>query len=488
MTEDTIFAFASGAGRAAIGVFRLSGPKVRDIVEAMTAPGSPHGEGIVALQPRYAQLVKFIDPRSKDIIDQGLVLWFPSPASFTGEDAAEFHIHGGPAVQAAFVQAFGKMEGLRPAVPGEFTRRAFLNGKLDLSAAEGLADLIDAETEAQRRQAVRLMSGRLRGQVSRWRAVLLEAAALIEGEIDFSDEADVPKAVAGRLRDLLMPLRADLTKELSARAAERIRDGLTIVIAGPPNAGKSTLMNALARRDVAIVSEHAGTTRDTIEVHLDIEGLPITLIDTAGLRESADPVEQIGMSRARERSKDADLVLWLSEAEAPIAPDPALLKTQVWPVFTKADLAQRGSAPDPHPEERAKLASRRMEKPRPSPFEPAAAQPPQGERLSSIEADMGLSISAATGEGVDQLVEKLGAFAISATFNGEAGLITRERHRQAFGAAASALERILADLNRPIEFLAEDLRLATRALESLVGGVDVEDVLGEIFSRFCVGK
>jgi tRNA modification GTPase len=484
MTKDTIFAFASGAGRAAIGVFRLSGPKSGDVVEALAGSLPP---------PRHAKLTNFIDPKSKDIIDQGLVLWFPAPASFTGEDAAEFHIHGGRAVQAAFVQAFGKIEGLRPAAPGEFTRRAFLNGKLDLSTAEGLADLIDAETEAQRRQAIRQMSGRLRERALAWRALLLEAAALIEGEIDFADEADVPKAVASRLRDLLMPLLADLKKELSDHAAERIRDGLTIVIAGPPNAGKSTLMNALARRDVAIVSEHAGTTRDTIEVHLDIEGLPITLIDTAGLRESADPVEQIGMSRARERSKNADLVLWLSEAGATVSPDPGLSKTDVWPIWTKADLIQNGSAHDPHPEERPKGASRRMKGVtdtaiRPSPFETAASQPPQREGLQLVQLQPGLKISAATGEGVDRLVEKLGAFAKSAILSGETGLITRERHRQAFASAASALERILADLNRPIEFLAEDLRLATRALESLVGGVDVEDILGEIFSRFCVGK
>lgn len=443
MTEDTIFAFASGVGRVAIGVFRLSGPKTGAVVEVLTGSLPP---------PRHAKLTNFVDPQSKDIIDQGLLLWFPGPASFTGEDAAEFHIHGGPAVQVAFAQAFGKIEGLRLAAPGEFTRRAFLNGKLDLSAAEGLADLIDAETEAQRRQAVRQMSGRLRDRTLAWRAVLLEAAALIEGEIDFSDEADVPKAVIGRLCDLLMPLLADLKKELSGRAAERIRDGLTIVIAGPPNAGKSTLLNALARRDVAIVSEHAGTTRDTIEVHLDIDGLPITLIDTAGLRESADPVEQIGMFRARERSKDADLVLWLSEAGAPAAPDPALAKAELWTLLTKSDL---------WPKNKDKKIP--------------------GQKTT-------LSLSAATGVGLDQLVEKLGTFAKNVTLNGEAGLITRERHRQAFQTGAEALERILADLNRPIEFLAEDLRLAIQALESLVGGVDVEDILGEIFSRFCVGK
>lgn len=468
MTEDTIYAFASGAGRAAIGVFRLSGPKAGAVVEALT--GS-------LPQPRYARLTCFIDPLTAAAVDQGLVLWFPAPASFTGEDAAEFQVHGGPAVIAAFVQAFSRIEGLRPAKAGEFSRRAFLNGKLDLSAIEGLADLIDAETEAQRQQALRQVSGALRDQALHWRAKLLEAAALIEGEIDFSDEADVPKETMARVTAVLNPVLAELKKELEGRAAEIIRDGLTIIIAGPPNAGKSTLLNALARRDVAIVSEHAGTTRDLLEVRLDLDGLAITLIDTAGLRESADPVEQIGMKRARQRSQEADLILWLSEKGSSAGPDPALAPDKLWIITTKSDLKvlsfetlasqapqDEGSATTPpHPEEAPQAPSRRTEA-------------------------VKLSLSAETGENLDLLIEKIAAFAKNATLNGEAGLITRERHRQAFEAAAAALERMAAAGSRPIEFLAEDLRLAIRLLESLVGGVDVEDILGEIFSRFCVGK
>jgi tRNA modification GTPase len=438
MSSDTIYAFASGAGRAALGVFRLSGPKTRSIVEALTGTLPP---------PRHARLTRFRDPVTKDFLDRGLVLWFPAPASFTGEDCAEFHIHGGAAVQAAMVQAFGSIAGLRLAGPGEFTRVAFLNGKLDLSAVEGLADLIDAETQAQRRQALRQVSGVLREQALVWRASLLEASALLEGEIDFSDEADVPKQTLTRVIALLDPIITRLEKELGSHTGERIRDGVTILIAGPPNAGKSTLLNALARRDVAIVSEFAGTTRDLLEVHLDIHGVPVTLIDTAGLRESADPIEQIGMSRARARAKNADLVLWLNEKGAPVAPDPGLAGQELWVVSTKSDL-----------------------------------------RSSQLADDKALSVSAATGENLDRLIDRIAAFARSGTFAGEAGLVTRARHRQAFQSAAEALRRIVEDGLRPIEFLAEDLRLAARALESLVGGVDVEDILGEIFSRFCVGK
>jgi tRNA modification GTPase len=308
------------------------------------------------------------------------------------------------------------------------------------------------------------MRGNLKDQALLWRSSLLEASALIEGEIDFSDEADVPKHMTVRVCDLLTPILADLHRELNSRAGERIRDGLTVVIAGPPNAGKSTLLNALARRDIAIVSEHAGTTRDLLEVHLDMGGLPVTLIDTAGLRESTDPIERIGMSRARQRSKDANLVLWLSEKGIPVEPDAALARENLWVIFTKSDLAAS----------EGKFGA--------SSFETAPSA------LLQDEGFQMLSISAANGENLGLLIEKISAFARVLTSNGETGLITRERHRQMFQAAGSALERIVFDLARPIEFLAEDLRIATRALESLVGGVDVEDVLGEIFSRFCVGK
>ena len=266
-------------------------------------------------EPRAATLATLKDPATGEAIDSGLVLFFPAPRSFTGEDCAEFHIHGGRAVAQRLITTLAGFPGTRAAEPGEFTRRALLNGKLDLVEVEGLGDLIEAETEWQRRQALRQMQGSLSRAAERWRAALLEAAALVEAEIDFPDEGDVPQAPSRRVGALVRPVLQSLKAELAAGAAgERIRDGVTIVIAGPPNAGKSTLMNALARRDVAIVSQIAGTTRDAIEVHLDLGGCAATLIDTAGLRESRDAIELAGIARAVEKAKNADLVLWLSEA------------------------------------------------------------------------------------------------------------------------------------------------------------------------------
>jgi tRNA modification GTPase len=437
-TRDTIYALASGHGRAAIAVLRFSGASVRNIVASL-AGKQP--------EPRRASLVTFKDPASGVAIDRGLLVFFPGPASFTGEDCAEFHLHGGPAVIAALVGALRGFAKTRPAEAGEFTRRAFENGKLDLTEVEGLADLIAAETEAQRRQALRQAEGGLRQKAEAFRAALLEAAALIEAEIDFADEADVAPLARAKLARILAPVRADLEAALArAQAGERLRDGLVIVIAGPPNAGKSTLLNALARREAAIVSPIPGTTRDAIEVHLDIAGCPVTLIDTAGLRDPRDAVEKIGIARARTKAEAADLVLWLSEANAP-APHELPPDAKVWPILTKIDL---------YP-------------------------------VSSPGNDA-LALSAATGENLDLLIDRLADFALGATGGGELSLITRERHRKAFEAASAALQRAEQGLQGPVELLAEELRTAVRALEMLIGRVDVEDVLGEIFARFCIGK
>ncbi len=394
---------------------------------------------------RKASLATFADPASGEPIDRGLCLYFPAPASFTGEDCAEFHVHGGPAVIAALLAALANFPKTRPAEAGEFARRAFENGKLDLTEVEGLADLIDAETEMQRRQALRQTRGALRHKAESWRSKLLKAAALLEAEIDFADEADVAPLAREALAALLAPVQADLIAALAqGRAGEIIREGVTVVIAGPPNAGKSTLLNALARREAAIVSPLPGTTRDAIEVHLDIGGFAFVLIDTAGLRETADPIERIGVARARDRAEAADLILWLSETGAP-PPADLPVEVPVWPLHSKSDL-DGGAAPG---------------------F---------------------LAISAETGANLDLLTEKLAGFARAAAGQAEFGVITRERHRRAFLAAAAALDRTLAGIGGPVELLSEDLRTAIEALESLIGRIDVEDVLGEIFARFCIGK
>lgn len=439
-SQGTIFAISSGVGRSAVAIVRVSGPSVRESVE-LIAGSLP--------EPRKAVLKTFRNPATGEMIDRGLALFFPGPKSFTGEDCAEFHIHGGRASAAAMIEVLGAIKETRPADPGEFARRALVNGKMDLAAIEGLGDLIDAETEWQRRAALRQAEGALGREAQIWRGALIEALALLEAEIDFPEEEDTLSSPGrGKIAALLSPVFAGLKAQLSiARESERLREGVQIVIAGPPNAGKSALLNALTRRDVAIVSPFAGTTRDTIEVHLDLGGCPLTLIDTAGLRECADAIEEIGIFRAREKAKSADLVLWLSEARAAVAP--AIQSTEIWAVFTKSDLLAQ-----------ADKRSRGQE----------------------------LCISAKTGENIDLLLRRLEEFAHTSLGDGCTGLIARERHRQCFAAAAEALARILDDPNTPAELAADDLRHAIFALQRLTGAVDVEDILDEIFSRFCIGK
>ncbi|MBS0536349.1 MAG: tRNA uridine-5-carboxymethylaminomethyl(34) synthesis GTPase MnmE [Proteobacteria bacterium] len=291
------------------------------------------------------------DPRSGEIIDEALALWFPGPNSETGEDVAELQAHGGPAVIAAILEALGSIDGLRMAEPGEFTRRGFENGKLDLTAVEGLADLVAAETEGQRRQAFRQMKGLLGDRAETWRQRLIQALALVEARIDFSDEADVPEDLVGPALAIAQELRDEIGTALAdGGRGERLREGLVVAIAGPPNAGKSTLLNRLAQREAAIVSPYAGTTRDVIEVHLDLGGYPMTLLDTAGIRETVDPVEMEGVRRARARAAAADLVLWLTDATAPGEgeQDPGLGRTggqvPVWRVSTKIDLLAPAAA------------------------------------------------------------------------------------------------------------------------------------------------
>jgi len=377
------------------------------------------------------------------VIDRGLVLFFPGPTSFTGEDVVEFHIHGSRAVLAALLRHLTALPGLRLAEAGEFTRRAFEAGKLDLAAVEGLADLIDSETEWQRRQALRQMDGALGILAAQWRVQLLEAMTLLAAEIDFSDEGDVE----GPLHDEALQTAAGVLRSLrgalgSFAMGERVREGFVVVLAGPPNAGKSSLLNALARRDVAIVSPVAGTTRDALEVRLDLDGLPVILIDTAGLRESVDPIEVEGVRRARALVERADLVLSLRGIDS----EPYRTAEEV-PQITVATKADLGGAVLP------------------------------GERAISVKS----------GEGLPELLAAIGEY-LRGFGQGEPALLTRERHRIAVADAIAALERAIESPGGSSELLAEDIRLAVMALERLVGRIGVEDVLDHLFAGFCIGK
>lgn len=429
---DVIFALASGAGKAAVAVIRLSGAGTREVLARLAGP---------VPAPRRVVLRKLQGPQG--LLDEALVLWMPGPGSFTGEDVAELHIHGSRAVQRAVLDTLAAMPGCRMAEPGEFARRAFRNGKRDLAALEGLADLIDAETEAQRRQALNQLSGEPGRRIARWRDELLTLQAAIEAELDFADEGDVVTDLGGVHAGARMLAEEIAAVLAQAPAAERLRAGFRVVIAGPPNAGKSSLLNALARREAAIVTDIPGTTRDVLDVHLDLRGLAVILSDTAGLRDSVDAIEQEGIRRAVARIEDADLVLWLSmDAAAPPAAPPSVLR-----VATQRDRF----ASDPSP----------------------------------IWADHAISV--VTGLGVEPLVDAIADTAERATAGGDAALIVRSRHAAALAGAVGALRRAGRAGSSP-ELMAEDLRLAQTELGRIVGRTDVEDVLDAIFSRFCIGK
>ena len=432
----TIFAPASGFGRAAIAVIRISGPATGALIERLAGHLPP---------PRRLTLRTLRDPATGEVLDSALIAWMPGPGSFTGEDMAEFHLHGGLAVRAAILAVLARHPDCRPAEPGGFSRRAVRNGRMDLTAAEGAADLIEAETEAQRRQALRQLDGALGCKVAAWRERLLGLLAGAEAALDFSDEGDVDDAAL----DAALTLQAaDIRDEIAAaladgRRGERLREGFVVVLAGPPNAGKSTLLNALSRRDAAIVSEVPGTTRDPIEVRCDLAGLPVIVVDTAGLRPTTDPVEAEGIRRTRSRMESADLVLSLRPSdEGERSAEPAADRTLV--VRTKADLS--------------------------------AAPASEGE----------VAISAVTGEGLDRLLGLIAARAEAALGGGDA-FITRERHRDGLTRCRDHLDRVLAGAILP-ELAAEDLRLAVRALGEVAGRVGVEDMLDRLFSGFCIGK
>ncbi len=402
-------------------------------------------------EPRRAKLALLRDAAGEGI-DQAVVLWFPGPASVTGEDMAELHVHGGRAVVAAVLAALSGIEGLRPAEPGEFTRRAFESGKLDLTEAEGLDDLIHADTDRQRRLALRQLRGLLGHKAEDWRRQIIETSALVEAGIDFSDEGDVPDELIAPALARAAVLHDEIVAALAASAhSERLREGLTVAIAGPPNAGKSTLLNALVRREAAIVSPYAGTTRDVIEVRLDLDGYPVMLLDTAGIRETDDPVEQEGVRRARVRASDADLVLWLSDAGAcEQRHGPGFdASVPVWFVPTKIDL----------------MVDKTL--------------------TWGDSAQYVFPISAARGDGMSSLLAALVEFARS-YFGGEAALVTRARHRSLLESACRALAA--APEESEAELIAEHLRVAAQDLGRLTARVDVEDVLDVIFRDFCIGK
>lgn len=438
---DTIFALASGAGRAAIAVLRISGPETRGVL-ATLAGGVP--------APRMASLRRLRDPRDGDLLDEALVLWFPGPRSFTGEDSAELHLHGGRAVVAGVAEAL-VATGARPAEPGEFTRRAFVNGRLDLTAAEGIADLIEAETAAQRRQALRQAGGALGRTYAGWAERLARLLARQEAFIEFEEE-DLPEDLDAQVATEAAALRAEIAAHLAAGTrSERLREGLCFAILGAPNVGKSSLLNALAGREAAIVSARAGTTRDVVEVMLDLGGVPVTLADTAGLRESADEIEAEGIRRALRRAEEAELVVAVFAADA--APDAATLDL----------LARAGST--------ALVVVNKCD----------LAAPP-----ATIAGRAPVGVAARTGAGLDALRARLAEAAEERAGLTAAAGLTRPRHRAALEEGLRWLDA-LPEAPLP-ELRAEALRAAWQALGRITGRVGVEAILDLVFGEFCIGK
>lgn len=431
---DTIFALATVKGRSGVAVVRISGPLAFAAAERLA--GSLPAE-------RQARLRSLRDPSTGEVIDRALVLVFPDTGSFTGEKIVEFQIHGSLAVQNAVLQCLGNDPGLRLAEPGEFTRRAMENGRMDLSQVEGLADLIEAETDAQRRQAMRVMQGTLGALAGRWRSSLVRASALIETTIDFADE-ELPPDLLIEAKERTVEVLAEMRQQVrGAAAAERIREGFEVAIVGLPNAGKSTLLNRIAGREAAITSEVAGTTRDVIEVRMDIRGLPVTLLDTAGVRDTEDGLEALGVARTRARAEQADLRVFLrTEADEGL----------FYELSKPGDLFVRAKA-------------------------------------DIVEGSVDEGVSGLTGLGVDTLLNRIGDI-LSQRASGASDVI-RLRHKLAMEAAISALESAVDQIDSGIEFAelaAEDYRRAIRHLDSLIGRVDVETLLDEIFASFCLGK
>ena len=442
---ETVFALSTGAGRAALAVIRLSGPEVETALAHL---------GVDKLAaPRQAVVRKLYDPEGGAVLDEALVLRFVAPHSFTGEDMAELHVHGGLAVTQSILAALAKLEICTPAEAGEFTRRAVLNAKMDLTGAEAIADLIDAEGGAQQAQALRQMSGSLRQLMEGWRETLKTTLAHVEADIEFADE-DLPGGLGQRALEGVPELAAAMQAHLQDTRGLALRDGLRVALLGAPNAGKSSILNRLSGKDAAIVSARAGTTRDVIEVAMVLGGVPVTLVDTAGLREAGDDIEREGMRRAKLQAEAADIRLLVLSPDTR-APQGEVEATQAADlvICNKADL---GAVP--------------------------AAE------LGSFAGGDTLSLSTLTGEGETALLAALQGLVTQRTGAKEAPVLTRERHRQALSEACTALERALAIADTGLELAAEDLRLAQRALGRITGAVDIEQLLDIVFADFCIGK
>jgi tRNA modification GTPase len=459
---DTIVALSSGRLPAGIAVIRISGKQTRFAIETIAGK---------LPAPRTTRYSAFRTPDGATI-DSGLILFFPAPHSFTGEDCAEFQVHGGKAVVTALLETLTAIPGVRHAEAGEFTRRAFLNGKLDLTETEALADLISAETEAQRRLAVLNAEGAQSKLYAGWRQRLIHARAMIEAELDFADESDVPGSVADLVWTDMEKLLGEIREHIgSFHRSEIIRDGYDVVIVGAPNAGKSSLLNALARRDAAIVSDEAGTTRDLVELSLDLNGIKVRLTDTAGIREDAGKVEAIGIERARQRAEAADLVLLLVDASA---------ETPALPVFINPDVIHIGTKAD--------LISANLVKARDNNTMAALGHRVNTQAVHVPAADHPFWVSSITGQGISELLSLLAERAEQAV--GDAGdvLPSRLRHIELLRETATHLDESLQGRDRDLELRADDLRLAADRLGRISGAVDVEDLLDVIFSQFCIGK
>lgn len=443
MSEEnkTIFALATAPARAALGVIRISGPHAARALHDLARKSPP--------PPREARVRALSHPDTNAPLDEAMVLWMPGPHSFTGEDCVELHIHGGIAVADSILDALATRDGLRPAEAGEFTRRAVLNGRLDLTEAEGIADLIDAESLAQQEQALRQMRGELGAVYEAWRDRLKTALAHLEADIEFADE-DLPGGLGAQAVANLSGIDAEIVSHLSDRRGERLREGISVAIIGAPNAGKSSIINKIAGRDAAIVSARAGTTRDVVEVALMLVGVPVSLADTAGIRDAGDDIEREGVARALKRADAADIRILVVAPDAPPAEAADLLQPGDFCVINKIDLG------------------------------PSNVSAPPGVSL--------VSVSAQTGEGIAGLIDAL-TQAVGARFGiGERPALTRARHRAALEEARAHLQRALASADVPLELVAEDLRLASRALGRITGRVDVEALLDIVFSDFCIGK